>query len=393
MRCYTRFSGLLLCLGLLPTLLFAGIHEAVSAGDTIKISELLRVDATLIDEPNDQGDRPLHTAARTGNSAIVRLLLGKGASVTIKAYDGATPLHRAVEHGKPEVVRLLIDAGADVNAIDDRGETPLHAAALTQGKAAREIAELLLQHHATLDARSHAGLTPLSSATTFLHTELADFYIKQGASIFTRNTQGETVLHLAVRVQGIRDAVGKPISPVAMVKVLLLHGADLYAIDQNEFTVLHAVASTENVDTAEYLLGKGLSLNSRTETGATALHIAAGWARRAMTLRLFQLGADINAIDHMGRTPLHEVATVISDGAEIDTLKVLMAKGARIDTQDKHGETALHIAAKNGCTHMVAALLYFKADATIKNTLGKTAMQLAKDNGYAATVELLTKKP
>ena len=60
---------------------------------------------------------------------VVLLLLGNGADVTAKDYDGATPLHHAASEDQEAGVLLLIDRGAEVSAQDDDGSTPLHFAA------------------------------------------------------------------------------------------------------------------------------------------------------------------------------------------------------------------------------------------------------------------------
>ena len=313
--------------------------------------------------------------------------------VNARSYDGSTSLHRAAERGNSAAAKLLIAAGAEVNARNDRGESPMHLAALAKGKNSVDVAELLLKNQAEIELTNYAGATPLAMAVSFLNEKLTSYLLSKGALLTTRDNQGETLLHLAVHGQGIDDGSDNLSNPLSMVKLLLARGADIFAIDQNNFSLLHAVASTDNVSTAEWLIATGVRIDDRTETGATALHIAASWARRAMVLRLIQLGADVQAVDNFGQTPLHNLVTVMSDGAEIDTLKVLMARSVRIDAQDIDGKTALHIAAENGYTRMVSALLYFKADPTIKDARGFTAAQLAKKKGFIATFDVLTKKP
>ena len=54
---------------------------------------------------------------------------------------GETPLHSAAFWGRYEIAQLLINAGADVNAQDDQGSTPLHEAARL-GRV--KLAQLLL---------------------------------------------------------------------------------------------------------------------------------------------------------------------------------------------------------------------------------------------------------
>jgi len=72
--------------------------------------------------------------------------------------------------GRLEVARLLLEHSADVNARDDDGWTPLHFAAYNDHV---DVAELLLRHGADAGARDNEGLTPLDVALRTEHAEVA----------------------------------------------------------------------------------------------------------------------------------------------------------------------------------------------------------------------------
>ena len=59
------------------------------------------------------GDTPLHSAARWGRSAIVRMLLDAGAKVDVFNDYGETALHYAIAAKHTEIVKILLDAGAN----------------------------------------------------------------------------------------------------------------------------------------------------------------------------------------------------------------------------------------------------------------------------------------
>lgn len=74
-------------------------------------------------------------------------------------------------------------------------------------------------------------------------------------------------------------------------------------------------------------------------------------------------GAEVNAVDRQGMTPLARCAMV---GA-IQSALWLLQRGADADMQDMHGRTALHIASKHGCTELTALLATFTDVNTVTN--------------------------
>ena len=79
-------------------------------------------------------------------------------------YWGITPLHETIRPGRHvglDIARLLIEKGAKVNAADSLGRTPLHWAA---SRDHVKFVELLLENGADVQARDHKGKTPLQLA-------------------------------------------------------------------------------------------------------------------------------------------------------------------------------------------------------------------------------------
>ena len=96
---------------------------------------------------------------------------------------------------------------------------------------------------------------------------------------------------------------------------------------------------------------------------------------------LLDKGANVNAKDDTGKTPLHWVAPA-RDNPEM--VKVLIAKGADVNAQDNAGETALMIASSQSNPGIVTALLEAGAEVNAQNKVGGTALMAA---GFRANLE------
>jgi ankyrin repeat protein len=124
------------------------IIKAAKSGDSKRVTELLAMDAGLIDARDKDGSTPLHCAAWKGHTEVVAVLLAAGADVNANNNNehwGTTPLHAAAHANQAAIAQLLIDKGADVNAHDLAGKTPLHHTTFHKATA---VAKLLQKHSA-----------------------------------------------------------------------------------------------------------------------------------------------------------------------------------------------------------------------------------------------------
>lgn len=125
-------------------------------------------------------------------------------------------------------------------------------------------------------------------------------------------------------------------------QALLAETPDLVnAQDNYGFAALHNVMSEEQPETIAYLIAQGADVNIQNDMGIAPLHLAC-WPENAAFL--LDAGADINLLTNSGDSPLHILA---SDGSErSDVIHYLVSKGADKTLKNSAGRTALDIATR-----------------------------------------------
>jgi len=142
-------------------------------------------------------------------------------------------------------------------------------------------------------------------------------------------------------------------------------GGDIDAMDkETSMKLLHQAVIAGNRYEVERLLAHGADVNARNGDGWTPLHQAASNGNREMAELLLAHGADVNAKDEInGFTPLRLGA----DSDHADVVELLLAKGADVNASGEDGNTALHMAAWRGDVPMAELLLDHGADVNAKN--------------------------
>lgn len=130
------------------------------------------------------------------------------------------------------------------------------------------------------------------------------------------------------------------------------------------------------------------------------MHLAAAGHRVEIVRLLLAAGADPNATgNHRRSGPLHYAADGYVSGADweperqVRTVRCLLDAGAEIDAQDKNGATPLHRAVRTRCASAVVCLLAAGADPKIGNKSGSTPFHLAvQSTGRGGAGETIAKE-
>ncbi|KAL9084438.1 MAG: hypothetical protein Q9165_008076 [Trypethelium subeluteriae] len=98
---------------------------ACQAGELEHAKEALAEDPSMLDEPDNDQNTPLQTAALAGQEHIVEYLIQQRCNIHTMNRLQETPLIDAVENAEVKVVRLLLDAGVDPSRPNKKGRQPI----------------------------------------------------------------------------------------------------------------------------------------------------------------------------------------------------------------------------------------------------------------------------
>lgn len=330
----------------------------------------------------DDGTTLLHDAVRQETPSIA-VLLAAGADPDRADAEGNTPLHLAIGGANEEGVVQLLAAGASPNRRNAKGETPLALAAALDDLAA---IDRLLDRKAAPDARDANGATPLMSAAS---GGAVGRLIDAGARHDAADHTGRSALMMAAG--WARDDA---------VRALLAAGAEANHADELGSTALHFAAGCRGsaaLTCLALLLDAGADIDEETREGVTPLMLASHWGHADNVKALLARGADAEASDMTGNTPLLRAVDPkqqlsrnfnrTSDTAII--VRALAAAGADVNTRNDDAITALHLAARGFTSDLVSTLLELGAEVDPRNRSGQTPLMFAAAQGHADMVKRL----
>jgi uncharacterized protein len=148
---------------------------------------------------NAKGDSALLIALKLGSVKVADFLLNQN-SVKVEARNrqGESPLMMAALKARLPQARRLIQREAEVNK---PGWTPLHYAASNPEPVSADMVNLLLEHHAYIDAASPNKTTPLMMAAHYGHDSVVKLLLEEGADPLLRNEQGLSAIDFAHRAK------------------------------------------------------------------------------------------------------------------------------------------------------------------------------------------------
>ncbi len=266
--------------------------EALRAGDLKTFLKSVEEDPKLLNARGPEGSTPFMYAVLYADAATLEQFLKKGADPSLHNDAGATALMWAAT--SLEKTRILLAHGANVNARSDDVRTALMIAAGHPGGA--PIVKLLLSHGADPNPtlNPHTESSPLILAALAGDPECMQMLLDRGAEV---KEAGGPALAMAITTECKK-----------CVDLLVARNLDKRAYT---FALLRAASSSGDEKTIRLLLDHG---------------------------------ANVNAVDPLGRTAL--MNAVVSDVVPLEAVKLLIERGADVNARSQHaqsGDTGLSV--------------------------------------------------
>lgn len=276
-------------------------------------------------------------------------------------------LNKGYRRAHPEMIQKLLNEGADVNRKNQHGETALMFAVYYQRLG---MVQDVLNGGAMVDLQNNKGQTALNAAVCKNRLDIVQYLLDKNANILINNV--------------LIDAVYQ--ESLDMIELLLKRGANVNAQDENGRTALMVAVEKNHYNMAHFLLQSGAvdSINVQDKYGKTTLMLT---LLNHHPYEIFKLlienGADVNIkikglplliyiIDKFFRdrnienVVYEQMLNSLLNASDInvnamgsyketalmlaslfrglETVQRLLEKGARVDLQNQHGQTALDFA-------------------------------------------------
>jgi len=281
-------------------------------------------------------------AARDGHAETALALVDVGADINqVSAADRTSPLLMATINGHYDLAKQILDRGGDVRLVSDAGATPLYGVLNMQWapKARHPQPAHYMQQRIDYLALAEAFLKAGVDVNARLSKSL--WYTTYNRDLLGVDRTGATAFWLAAYTLDL-----------PAMNLLLRHGADPHirtakvperyeeggpdpnAPDKSGVPPVPwggpAVAPVHAASGVGYGLGFA---------GNTHRHVPDGWVP-AVRFLVEELGADVNARDHNGYTPMHHAAA----RGDNDLIRYLVSKGADPKAVARSGQTTIDMA-------------------------------------------------
>uniref|UniRef100_A0A6P7GI33 Uncharacterized protein LOC114338419 n=1 Tax=Diabrotica virgifera virgifera TaxID=50390 RepID=A0A6P7GI33_DIAVI len=385
------------------------VHKAAQSGK-LKVIQYLVEDCKMDVNVSDvHGNFPAHMAAEFGDDEILKYLKEKGANLSVSNNQNQTLVHKAAKSGNFEALQYLVeDCKLDINVSDVDGNFPVHMVHISYYTI--EILKYLKENGANLSISNSEKQTLVHKAAqsdnlkalqylvedckmdvnvsdvdgnfpvhmvhiSYYTIEILKYLKENGANLSISNSEKQTLVHKAAQ-SGDLEALEYLVEDCKM---------DVNASDVHGNLPAH-MASEFGDHVLKYLKEKGANLSVSNNQNQTLVHKAAQSDNlKALQYLVEDCKMDVNVSDVDGNFPVHMVHISYYT---IEILKYLKENGANLSISNSEKQTLVHKAAQSD---NLKALQYLvedcKMDVNVSDVDGNFPVHMVHISYY--TIEIL----
>ena len=328
------------------------LHIAVAFNHVSTVKWLLEAYPPTPKAPSERTSKLFRAADLTRGSRAQKNLREVG------DMQGSTALHVATERGMGGMLKMLLAAGLDIEARDNLGRTPLLRSVLSQKRASFDT---LLQYGANASAVDFNKMSALHFAAASDQVGVIKGLLAKGIDRWAMDDDGAQALHHAGRN-----------GHIPAITALISSQADLNTSTKTGARLLHIASAHNNLPLAEHLLTSNVDVNpfatpvpttlrssKPVGTQLTPLHYACVLGHLEISMLLLKHMAWVNAPTNTGVTALMMAAEI----EDTNLVNILLEAGAKVNASVPGScLTALHISARKGDLETVQQLCRAGAD-------------------------------
>ncbi|MFC0605543.1 ankyrin repeat domain-containing protein [Winogradskyella pulchriflava] len=288
--------------------------------------------------------------------SIVYMISLKGNDVNKLTHDGRTYIFWAAYKGNSALIEYLLENGAKTNLTDDKGNTIVTFAA-GAGQKNPKVYDLIFDKDKDQISKTNpdGANALLLAAPTDEELKLVSYFQSKGLDINSKDNSGNGIFNYVARTGNT------PLMNTLLAK-------DIKGTDQAFlFTAFGSRGHINTLSAYEYLESVDLNPNVANDEGVTPLHVVASINKDLEVLNyLLDKGLDVNSRDNDGNTAFINAAS----RNDLSVLKTLILKVKDINVSNNKGETALALAVKYNSAEVVEFLLSKKATTKLNDKDG-----------------------
>ena len=243
-----------------------------------------------------------------------------------------------------------LTAGTDVNARNSFGSTPIVGALYLNG-CDPSVVQLLLKSGASVKTRDLNGDSVLHYAGLCTKETFIEL-INSGADVNAKNKFKETVFSRTFKNPAYYETTDQlPTDHKEKAQILVEMGANLDVLNTYDMSELHTTVMSNWLEGTLFLLESGANVNLVTSGymgGSSALHFVSCDTNYDLVKSLLDFGANVNAKDEFEDTPLHSLVQDKECAKNpFQVAKALIEAGADGKAKNKNGKTPFDLANEN----------------------------------------------